>query len=154
MFGGFKKTPYLCTRLQKARAFSSAGLEHLPYKQRVGGSNPSTPTRSSKAIWDSFFDINDNLDNLRQLYFVKYQKINKAEANFSLFTLLFSLLFRTFALSLRQCNIIIKVLRESHGIGHVDSHLAYRWPLQRENTGVGRIFFGVCSDSLPCSCGD
>ena len=26
------------------RAFSSAGLEHLPYKQRVGGSNPSTPT--------------------------------------------------------------------------------------------------------------
>ena len=54
MFGGFKKTPYLCTRLQKARAFSSAGLEHLPYKQRVGGSNPSTPTRSSKVIWDSF----------------------------------------------------------------------------------------------------
>jgi hypothetical protein len=27
------------------RAFSSVGLEHLPYKQRVGGSNPSTPTR-------------------------------------------------------------------------------------------------------------
>ena len=26
------------------RAFSSAGSEHLPYKQRVGGSNPSTPT--------------------------------------------------------------------------------------------------------------
>lgn len=24
--------------------FSSAGLEHLPYKQRVGGSIPSTPT--------------------------------------------------------------------------------------------------------------
>ena len=48
MFGGFKKTPYLCTRLQKARAFSSAGLEHLPYKQRVGGSNPSTPTETDK----------------------------------------------------------------------------------------------------------
>ncbi len=30
----------------RARAFSSAGLEHLPYKQRVGGSNPSTPTKS------------------------------------------------------------------------------------------------------------
>ena len=29
----------------KARALSSAGLEHLPYKQRVGGSNPSAPTR-------------------------------------------------------------------------------------------------------------
>ena len=28
------------------RAFSSAGSEHLPYKQRVGGSNPSTPTTS------------------------------------------------------------------------------------------------------------
>ena len=30
--------------LTRTRAFSSAGLEHLPYKQRVGGSNPSTPT--------------------------------------------------------------------------------------------------------------
>ena len=26
------------------RELSSAGSEHLPYKQRVGGSNPSTPT--------------------------------------------------------------------------------------------------------------
>jgi hypothetical protein len=26
--------------------FSSAGSEHLPYKQRVGGSNPSTPTKN------------------------------------------------------------------------------------------------------------
>ena len=26
------------------RGISSAGLEHLPYKQRVGGSNPSSPT--------------------------------------------------------------------------------------------------------------
>ena len=30
--------------LRVIRAFSSAGSEHLPYKQRVGGSNPSTPT--------------------------------------------------------------------------------------------------------------
>ena len=30
---------------RRKRAFSSAGSEHLPYKQRVGGSNPSTPTR-------------------------------------------------------------------------------------------------------------
>ena len=29
---------------ERKRAFSSAGSEHLPYKQRVGGSNPSTPT--------------------------------------------------------------------------------------------------------------
>ena len=30
---------------QTEREFSSAGSEHLPYKQRVGGSNPSTPTQ-------------------------------------------------------------------------------------------------------------
>jgi putative endonuclease len=40
---------YLCTRFTKStalfREFSSAGSEHLPYKQRVGGSNPSTPTK-------------------------------------------------------------------------------------------------------------
>ena len=55
----FKKSAYLCTRNRETnneqnkkqqvhrkqkRAFSSAGSEHLPYKQRVGGSNPSTPT--------------------------------------------------------------------------------------------------------------
>ena len=28
-----------------SRALSSAGSERLPYKQRVGGSNPSAPTR-------------------------------------------------------------------------------------------------------------
>jgi hypothetical protein len=32
------------TQRQTVREFSSAGSEHLPYKQRVGGSNPSTPT--------------------------------------------------------------------------------------------------------------
>ena len=44
MFCGFGKTYYLCNRLRQVRALSSAGLEHLPYKQRVGGSNPSAPT--------------------------------------------------------------------------------------------------------------
>ncbi len=34
----------LHSRLRDAREFSSVGLEHLPYKQRVGGSTPSTPT--------------------------------------------------------------------------------------------------------------
>ena len=33
------------SRCPDMRAFSSAGSEHLPYKQRVGGSNPSTPTQ-------------------------------------------------------------------------------------------------------------
>jgi hypothetical protein len=31
-------------RPEKIREFSSAGSEHLPYKQRVTGSNPVTPT--------------------------------------------------------------------------------------------------------------
>jgi hypothetical protein len=35
---------------QHKREFSSAGSEHLPYKQRVGGSNPSTPTQYSKGF--------------------------------------------------------------------------------------------------------
>ena len=39
----------------KIRAFSSAGSEHLPYKQRVGGSNPSTPTREEQRILLLFF---------------------------------------------------------------------------------------------------
>ena len=33
----------------QTREFSSAGSEHLPYKQRVGGSNPSTPTSEAKS---------------------------------------------------------------------------------------------------------
>ncbi len=36
------QTFYICNPF---REFSSAGSEHLPYKQRVGGSNPSTPTK-------------------------------------------------------------------------------------------------------------
>ena len=37
LFGQTQKKPYLCIAFRnKARAFSSAGLEHLPYKQRVG----------------------------------------------------------------------------------------------------------------------
>ena len=35
---------------KKLRAFSSAGSEHLPYKQRVGGSNPSTPTEKERLL--------------------------------------------------------------------------------------------------------
>ena len=37
-------TPTFHNELISLWAFSSAGSEHLPYKQRVGGSNPSTPT--------------------------------------------------------------------------------------------------------------
>ena len=41
--------------LRKARAFSSAGSEHVPYKQRVGGSNPSTPTKKRVSFEALFF---------------------------------------------------------------------------------------------------
>ena len=65
MFAGLKKSAYLCNRKRETtqaklkslnvfqcekRAFSSAGSEHLPYKQRVGGSNPSTPTTSYGSV--------------------------------------------------------------------------------------------------------
>jgi hypothetical protein len=40
------------------RELSSAGSEHLPYKQRVGGSNPSAPTERqplTKSFVSGFF---------------------------------------------------------------------------------------------------
>ena len=46
---------YLCTRNSQERAFSSVGLEHLPYKQRVGGSNPSTPTNKKEVRFEPLF---------------------------------------------------------------------------------------------------
>ena len=59
LFGWLQNFSYLCNRLLKARAFSSAGLEHLPYKQRVGGSNPSTPTQEKDVTHKvtSFFSL-------------------------------------------------------------------------------------------------
>ncbi len=54
-FGGTEKSNYLCTRLQEVRALSSVGLERLPYKQRVGGSNPSAPTKKSRIICETSF---------------------------------------------------------------------------------------------------
>ena len=49
MFAGFEKKRTFASLLKRKckRAFSSAGSEHLPYKQRVGGSNPSTPTQNT-----------------------------------------------------------------------------------------------------------
>ena len=40
-----QKLHYICIRNQVIRALSSAGSEHLVYTQRVGGSNPSAPTK-------------------------------------------------------------------------------------------------------------
>ena len=36
---------YLCNR-KNSRELSSVGLERMPYKQRVGGSTPSAPTKN------------------------------------------------------------------------------------------------------------
>jgi hypothetical protein len=44
----FKKCPCIFAVPNGKREFSSVGSEHLPYKQRVGGSNPSTPTKASE----------------------------------------------------------------------------------------------------------
>ena len=49
-FAGMKKKRTFATLLKRReRALSSAGSERLPYKQRVGGSNPSAPTEKWKA---------------------------------------------------------------------------------------------------------
>ena len=66
LFGQTRKNTYLCIAFRnKTRAFSSAGLEHLPYKQRVGGSNPSTPTtqKSRNLTWLRDFFLANEVGN-------------------------------------------------------------------------------------------
>ena len=46
MFGSSKNCCTFAPLLTTTRAVSAVGSEHLPYKQRVGGSNPSLPTRA------------------------------------------------------------------------------------------------------------
>ena len=45
---------YICTR-NSQREFSSVGLEHLPYKQGVTGSNPVIPTQKGSTEVEPFF---------------------------------------------------------------------------------------------------
>ena len=48
---------YICTRNSAKGELSSVGSERLPYKQRVGGSNPSAPTTENQrltAMWVVF----------------------------------------------------------------------------------------------------
>ena len=47
------------------RALSAAGLEHLPYKQRVGGSNPSAPTKESSHLTRFFIYLLSLFDFFR-----------------------------------------------------------------------------------------
>ncbi len=49
---GFESRPH------RNREHSSVGLEHLPYKQRVGGSTPSAPTKRDDQIGHPFFYAN------------------------------------------------------------------------------------------------
>ncbi len=57
MFAEFKKCRTFASLLKR----SSAGSEHLPYKQRVGGSNPSTPTPKRKSY-----------EEIRETFFISY----------------------------------------------------------------------------------
>ena len=43
--------------IPKRREFSSAGSEHLPYKQRVTGSNPVTPTKPNRNVRLFLFNL-------------------------------------------------------------------------------------------------
>ncbi len=45
-FCRFKHNIYICSR---KRELSSAGSEHLPYKQGVTGSNPVVPTQKNRS---------------------------------------------------------------------------------------------------------
>ena len=47
------------SRNKGIRALSSVGSERLPYKQRVGGSNPSAPTSLSLTLWGLDFQAID-----------------------------------------------------------------------------------------------
>ena len=107
---------FICTfaPAYKKRALSSAGLEHLPYKQRVGGSNPSAPVRIrqrprrkrvSNNVRDFLFFW--SICSSFACFIVKYQKKTIATVKSSLFTLHFSLLFCTFALAIERLYIAI-----------------------------------------------
>ena len=58
---------YFCTAFDgKARALSSVGSERLPYKQRVGGSTPSAPTREKSSIYQTISPQEGRLAQLVQ----------------------------------------------------------------------------------------
>ena len=75
-FGHTKEKQYLCTRLQEARAFSSVGLEHLPYKQRVGGS--LLPQEHLSPDFSFFCGVKDG----RSHNFIKFANIKNTYFSF------------------------------------------------------------------------
>jgi putative endonuclease len=78
--------------------FSSVGLEHLPYKQRVGGSTPSTPTKPCSdmqgfLIHPSFMFLTYILFSaIRDKYYIGYtgdnllERVRKHNSNHKGFT--------------------------------------------------------------------
>ena len=57
------KTRETKSLFEAKREYSSVGSEHLPYKQRVIGSNPITPTKTSKPLtcWFFFMTVQTHL---------------------------------------------------------------------------------------------
>ena len=47
------------------REHSSVGLEHLPYKQRVGGSTPSAPTKAFQIFSGRLFSLSHIVSVIR-----------------------------------------------------------------------------------------
>ena len=64
------------------RAFSSAGSEHLPYKQRVGGSNPSTPT-TKQSLTKKFVRLFLFLTSFIQTFFLLLSYNSGKRVNFA-----------------------------------------------------------------------
>ena len=84
-----KNIAYLCNAFRKQRELSSAGSERLPYKQRVGGSNPSAPTEKRddfKIV--SFFFVYATLSRAAKIRIIRrlniFHKTGKPRRNAAL----------------------------------------------------------------------
>ena len=107
-------SPYLCTRLQKVRALSSAGLAHLPYKQRVGGSNPSAPTKEFQIIRNSFllflrydYPLSDVIRHFTVSLLLNIKKNALSQEIFHLSSVNFQLFFVSLHSHLRECSYVL-----------------------------------------------
>ena len=75
---------YICTRNSAKGELSSVGSERLPYKQRVGGSNPSAPTKERESsngdslfLFVRFFGGGDGRRWAERRSYVKYNRQNE-----------------------------------------------------------------------------
>ena len=74
-FANMKNIAYLCNAFRKQRELSSAGSERLPYKQRVGGSNPSAPTENETILKSSRFFVYATLSIAAKFRIIRQQSI-------------------------------------------------------------------------------